>query len=904
MNIKDLLLSYFNSDNYVPLRMKEVADRFGLKGVERAEFYDIIDGLLSSGQIKMSKRGKIRPSSGLGEFSEDSESEKTTESSKTEVAPSKKDKTKKPKRKRRRDSISDFDVAYTAPVDQWADKETSKEVDALVEEGKAIEAEEFLEEIIDQNEETSKESLAESTDAETRDDDFQDVETDQTQVSFDEEVTEPKDERVLKDNEGILKGNQKGFGFFVSSNPDLSDTFISPDGMNGALHGDTVRVKLTRKADPDRGFKQEGVVTHVLERNTDTIVGTYEKRNGFGFVLPDDKKYFKDIYIDEANENGAKNNDKVVVAIDKYEKEYSNPEGHIVEVLGNVNATGVDITAIARRFDLPYQFSKATLQEVEQLPTEVTAKDRRDRKDLRRKFTVTIDGADAKDFDDAISVEKRGKFYNLYVHIADVTHYLRPGSALDKDAFERGNSVYLLDRVIPMLPEELSNGLCSLLPGEDRLTMTTQLTMNNDGKIVDFQFYPSVINSDHRLVYDKVSDYLENGTRFDDNEQLYKELDTMYEIYEILAEKREQRGTIDFEFPETEIVLNAEGEPTYVGREVRRVANKIIEEFMILNNQTVGSYFNDKQLPYIYRVHDEPNEDRVERLNRALYAFQYDPVSPQPQPDELRQILEKAKGKKEEDILNMLVLQSMSKAHYSPRPGMHFGLAIDHYSHFTAPIRRYSDVIAHRLLKRLLAGKPIRKGDDEIKNLEYQCQHISDTEVKAEDAERDAVDMKTAEYMQKHVGETFPGIVSSLTNFGIFIMLENTVEGLVHFRDMTDDYYTYVEDRFVVLGERTKRQIRYGDKVEVLLVRSNPELREIDFHLVRDEEDNRYTSDGSNNKDQRRRRNTSPRNASPKPKNWTGGKIATTNEARKKGESGHRNRLSNKSFRKKKRDSR
>ncbi len=884
MNIKDLLLSYFNSDNYVPLRMKEVADRFGLRGVERAELYDIIDDLLMSGQIKMSKRGKIRPGNGLSSVSEDTTSEEAEDKKVVEPVADKKEKTKKAKKKRRRDSALDFDIAYTAPVDQWADEETSKEVESLLEEGRMIEAEEVLEEQVDQ-EGTTDDALAGED------------------LSVASEETFEKEERVLKDNEGKLKGNQKGFGFFVSSNPELSDTYISAEGMNGALHGDTVRVKLTRQADPDRGFRQEGVVTHVLERNKDTIVGTYEKRNGFGFVLPDDKNYFKDIYIDQANENGARNNDKVVVAIDKYEKEFSNPEGHIVEVLGNVNAKGVDITAIARRFDLPYQFSAQTMQEVSQLPTEVSPKDRRNRKDLRKKFTVTIDGADAKDFDDAISVEKRGKFYNLYVHIADVAHYLRPGSALDKDAFERGNSVYLLDRVIPMLPEELSNGLCSLLPGEDRLTMTTQVTINNDGKIVDFQFYPSVINSDHRLVYDKVSDYLENGTRFDDNEQLYKELDTMYEIYEILAEKRERRGTIDFEFPETHVVLNEEGEPTYVGREIRRVSNKIIEEFMILNNQTIGSYFDSKKLPYIYRVHDEPNEDRVERLNRALYAFQYEPVSPQPEPEELRRILELARGKKEEDILNMLVLQSMSKAHYSPRPGMHFGLAIDHYSHFTAPIRRYSDVIAHRLLKKLLAGEPVHKGDKEINNLEYQCQHISDTEVKAEDAERDAVDMKTAEYMQQYVGQTFTGIVSSLTNFGIFIMLENTVEGLVHFRDMTDDYYTYDEDRFVVRGERTKRQIHYGDKVEVQLVRSNPELREIDFHLLSDQNNNHYSSKDSSTQ-QRRRRNPSVRDSGQRPKNWTGGKISSSNEARKKGESGHRNRLSNKSFRKKKRNKR
>ena len=701
---------------------------------------------------------------------------------------------------------------------------------------------------------------------------------------------------------GKLTGNAKGFAFFISAVEGQEDVFISPDDLNGAIHGDTVRIAITEKADPDAGRNANGRVVAILSRNTDPIVGMYEKQNGYGYVLPDKKSFFRDIYVSDADAMGASDGDKVILRLLPPEENEGNPSGRIIEVLGPAGAKGVDITAVARQFELPYEFSEETIKEAEALPEEVDKREFRGRRDLRNTFTVTIDGADAKDFDDAISVEKRGKYYILYVHIADVSHYVKPGSALDRDAYERGNSVYLLDRVIPMLPEKLSNGLCSLNPGEERLAMTTQMTLDAEGNVVDHQFYPSVIRSDHRLVYDAVSDYLEEGKRFDEDEALFAHLDMMATLYRLLAQKRRERGTLDFDFPETTVVLNEQGVAVDVKLADRRIANRIIEEFMILNNVVVGTTFFRKKLPFIYRVHAEPKAEDIERLNSALMAFHYEPIEMEPEPSRIRAILEQAKGQKEEGILNMFVLQSMSKAIYSPKPTMHYGLAEEHYSHFTAPIRRYSDLIAHRLLKALLSGNPVT--DEAVKKeLFIRCEHISLTEQKAEEAERDVVAMKCAEYMQRYIGQEFTGQITSLTNFGVFIRLPNTVEGLAHFRDMTDDYYSYDEDRMVIRGERNHRELHYGDEVRVLVAAANPLLREIDFHLP-----DFVQEEGQRNKPSEADRQTHHRGAHPsrafrhrseeRPKNFKGAKTSRANQPRKKGVSRRRHPLSNRSRRK------
>ncbi len=630
---------------------------------------------------------------------------------------------------------------------------------------------------------------------------------------------------------GKLQGNRKGFAFFIPENPDHEDVFISGDDLNGALHGDLVEIKIKHKADKDEGKKLEGQVVKILERNQQNIVGRYLDMGDHGLVITDLKSYFRDIYIPKGSAMSAGENDKVLVKIDKFHISGENPEGHVITVIGPRGGKGVDISSVALSFDLPHIFSEEAIKEADSLPESPKKSELKGRKDLTNLFTVTIDGADAKDFDDAISIEKSGDIYSLYVHIADVSHYVKEGGPLDKEAYLRGNSVYLLDRVIPMLPEKLSNGLCSLKPGELRLAMTTRINCDQKGNILGYEFYPSVIRSNHRLVYDDVSDYLEFGKVFSNDEELLRKLDLMRDLYTCLDWIRRDRGSMDFDMPESSIILDENGKAVQVEREERRVANKIIEEFMILNNEVVGRHFFNLKLPYIYRVHGNPDPDAIDRLNDILTILNYPRLPEDPGPKDIKKLLDEAKGSPEEGILNMMVLRSMQKAVYSPSPDIHFGLACDHYSHFTAPIRRYSDIIAHRLLKAALAGKAVN--DDKIRGqLFTQCRHISECEDKAEEAERDVVDMKCAEYMEQYIGNEFDGIVSSLTNFGIFIMLENTVEGLSHFRDMTDDYYTFDEKKLVVVGERRRKKFHYGDKVRVLLTSSNPETREIDFKIL------------------------------------------------------------------------
>ena len=692
---------------------------------------------------------------------------------------------------------------------------------------------------------------------------------------------------------GELVGNAKGFAFFVSSVEDCEDVFISPDDLNGAMHGDTVRIAIIEKADSVAGKNAKGRVIAVLSRNADPIAGVYEKQNGCGYVLPDRKNFSRPIFISDNDSLDAQEGDKVILHLLPPEANEGHPAGHITEVLGPEGKKGVDITAVARQFRLPYAFSEEAKKEAEALSDEVDKREFRGRRDLRNLFTVTIDGADAKDFDDAISLEKRGKYYVLYVHIADVSHYVKPGSALDHDAYERGNSVYLLDRVIPMLPEKLSNGLCSLNPGVERLAMTTQMTLDAEGNIVDHQFYTSVIRSDYRLVYEDVSDYLEEGTRFSEEGTLLSHIEEMATLYHLLAKKRKERGTLDFAFPETAVILNDEGIATDVRLADRRIANRLIEEFMILNNVVIGTTFFRKKLPFIYRIHAEPKAEDIERLNNALIAFHYEPIEADPEPSRIRTILEQVKGKKEEGILNMLVLQSMSKAVYSPKPTMHYGLAEEHYSHFTSPIRRYSDLIAHRLLKALLSGNPLTE-DAIKKDLFVRCEHLSLMEQKAEEAERDVVEMKCAEYMQRFIGEEFIGQVVSLTNFGVFIRLPNTVEGLAHFRDMTDDYYSYDEDRMMVSGEKNHHELRYGDEVRVLVAAANPLLREIDFHLpdfvqVHEQKEKQSGTKHKPSREGSHSEHVFGRRRDIRPKNFKGAKVSKAGQPRKKGTRHHRN---------------
>lgn len=781
MNIKSFLLSYLSKESYTPVQASALAEDFGLDGPRRLEFYELIEEMLEKEMIRMTRKGKIKVNRAYLKEGED----RNSFSHKTE---------------KEKNEEKNWGGQAVAPMDL---KEARLEQKELPPESK---------EVFSEPEKTSPEPEKAFAEPEAL-------------------LSKEKNSGKSEQKTGRVQTNRKGFGFVLPDEQNGIDIYVSGPHLNGALNGDQVSYQIIRNGDQKTGRNPEGMVTEVLERNPHPLIGTFVRKGRDNFVVPDDPRYFADILIPQGGSMNAEENDKVLVEIVTYQPGDPYPRGHVREIIGKTGEGGVDITSIARTFEIPCEFSKEAQDQAQTIPQKLLPQDRKGRRDLRNLYTVTIDGADAKDFDDAISVEKRGKYYNLYVHIADVSHYVPEGGPIDRDAYQRGNSVYLLDRVIPMLPLTLSNGICSLNPNEERLTMTTQISLNDQGEMVDSQFYPSVIRSNHRLIYTDVSDYMEEGKKFSEDAALYPQLDLMKKIYQMLDEQRDKKGTLDFDFPETKIILNEDGQAVDVKQEERRIANRVIEEFMILNNVVIGTYFYKKQLPFIYRIHEKPTAESIDHLNQVLTAFHYPQVSTNPRPEDLDKILEMAQGKKEEKVIGMAVLQSLQRAVYSPRPEIHFGLAEEHYTHFTAPIRRYSDLIAHRLVKSFLKGQP-RKEEGLFESLTEKCTHISDMEERAEEAERDVIDMKSAEYMQGFIGEEFDGIVSSLMNFGVFVSLENSIEGLAHFRDMSDDYYTYDEVHFVAKGERTHRQIHYGDRVKVLVTAASPENREINFKIL------------------------------------------------------------------------
>lgn len=783
MDFEKLLMRFFTSSEYKPVTVKQLAKHFGLRGSEKKELEAQIEELVRQELIRVTKRGRIKLPKKATRMPE----------------------AKKEKKMKNHQALPMNEMPRGEEPGPSTERATTRERVALPEEGLSVDVKT-----------APIEELLRAT---------------QTEQLGGGQIDSAQEMGSGIPNEGVLQGNRRGAAFFLSDEKTKPKVYIASTDMNGAVHGDRVRIKMVRRASEDH--LAEGRVERILQRNDETITGLYREKDGQFYVYPDNRRYPK-IWVHPKKSAGAQPEDKVVVVIDRFDAaKFDYPTGHITEIIGNVEAAGIDITSVARRFDLPYEFSEEVQKQAAAFPKEIHPEDRRGRRDLRKLFTVTIDGVDAKDFDDAISVEQRGRYYNLYVHIADVSHYVLPGSPIDEEACQRGNSVYLLDRVIPMLPEALCNGLCSLNPQVDRLAMTTQMTLNEEGRVVDYQFYPSVICSNHRLVYDQVSDYLEKGVVFGEKALLGK-LELMKTVYALLAKLREKRGAIDFDFTETSIRLNEEGIPVSVGREERRVANCIIEEFMILNNEVIGRHFAEKKLPFIYRVHDNPDKDRIDRLNMALRAFRYPLVMERTSPSVFRKLLDKASGTREEGLLNSMILRSMSKAAYHRQPLRHFGLAIEHYSHFTSPIRRYSDLLAHRMLKALLTGEPMEGDAGFNQRLDEICRHLSNTERKAEEAERDVINMKCAEYMAQFVGQTFSGTVSSLTNFGVFVLLDNAIEGLAHFRDMQDDYYSYDEEHFVARGEHSKREIHYGDRVEVLVLHSNAVMREISLKIIQE----------------------------------------------------------------------
>lgn len=653
-------------------------------------------------------------------------------------------------------------------------------------------------------------------------------------------VVKTKSEKYgLIDNEylitGKLQGHEKGFGFLIPVDKTREDVFIPAENMNGAMHGDKVIVNITRRGDEDK--REEGEIINILERKNTTIVGTFEDNKNFGFVVPDERKIGYDIFIPKARSKGAKTNQKVVVEITTWPMARRNPEGKVIEVLGYLSEQGTDILSIIRQFELPEGFPKQVKQIAQSIPQEVEREEAEKREDLRALNTFTIDGADAKDIDDAVSIElKENGNYYLGVHIADVSHYVKMNSIIDKEAYKRGNSVYLIDRVIPMLPEELSNGICSLNPNVDRLCLSVFMEINKDGKVIDNRIVEGLMNSKHRLVYDDVSDFLENDDP-DAKEKLTDvadDLKLMEELMNILYEKREKRGSINFDFPETQITLDKDGVPIEIKKRDRRIADKLIEEFMLVCNETVGERFFWSDIPFLYRTHEEPSPEKITAFSKVIHNFGYSLKGQQEiHPKELQLLSKEIKGKKEEPLLSTLMLRSMKKAIYNEEQGIHFGLAAEYYSHFTAPIRRYSDLVVHRIIKEYVNGRLDKKLTSKLeKTLPDIAEQVSMTEKRAEEAEREVEDMKKAQYMEKHIGEEFDGIISSLTNFGIFIQLENTIEGLVHFNNMLDDYYHFDEENYHIIGERTKKLYKLGDEVRIRVTNSDIMKRDIDFEIV------------------------------------------------------------------------
>ncbi|CCQ95219.1 Ribonuclease R [[Clostridium] ultunense Esp] len=633
---------------------------------------------------------------------------------------------------------------------------------------------------------------------------------------------------------GRLEGNEKGFGFLVPDDKEKEDIFIPAEEMNGAIHGDRVVVRIISKGTVDR--KDEGEVIRILERANETLVGTYESSKNFGFVIPDDSRIAYDVFIPKDHANGAKTNQKVVVEITRWPEKRRNPEGKIIDILGYVGEKGVDILSIIKQYKLPEEFPEKVEEQAKRIEQTVKEEDIKNRVDLKDLNTFTIDGADAKDLDDAVSIEKVGENYRLGVHIADVSHYVPERSPLDKEAYKRGNSVYLVDRVIPMLPKELSNGICSLNPNVDRLTLSIFMEIDRNGNVVDHEIVEGVIRSKARLVYDDVSDLLENDNykAFDKLDKIVEDLKLMEELSHILYERREGRGSIDFDFPEARIILDEEGVPVDIVKEDRRIANRMIEEFMLVCNETIAEYMYWSEVPFLYRVHEEPDMEKINSFNKFVHNFGYMIKGTQEvHPKELQRLTKEVKGKKEETLINTLLLRSLKKARYSSEPDIHFGLAAKYYSHYTAPIRRYPDLQIHRILKSFYKGKLNPQEQAKLEAiLPKVAEHTSITERTAEEAERAVDDLKVAEYMSKRIGNIYEGIVSSLTHFGMYVQLENTVEGLVHFSNMLDDYYEFDEDNYYIIGEFTRKKYKLGDTVRIKVIKADLVKRTVDFMLL------------------------------------------------------------------------
>ncbi len=635
---------------------------------------------------------------------------------------------------------------------------------------------------------------------------------------------------------GRLQSTQKGFGFIIPDNTEISDVFVPANDLNGAMHNDRVIARMSKSI--GQGKRAEGEIIRILFRANKEIVGTYESSKNFGFVVSDDKRINYDIYIPKSETNGAKDGYKVVAAITRWPESRRNPEGKVIEVLGHKDDIGTDIVSIIRKYKLPEAFPRKVLSEADSIPDKVSEEEIAKRRDLRDMNIVTIDGADAKDLDDAISVEKLSNGnYKLGVYIADVTYYVKEGSALDKEALKRATSVYLVDRVIPMLPKRLSNGICSLNPSIERLTMSISMEIDNTGTVVSHEIFEGVIKTKERMTYTDVSDILEKEDpelvkRYD---YLVEDFKAMQELATILSKRKNRRGSIDFDFPESKIILDDEGRPVEIRKSERRIANRIIEEFMIVCNETIAEHMYWLKIPFVYRVHELPSAEKISSFNKFIHNFGYHlkGTSEEVHPKALQDLLKKIDGKKEEHIISTLMLRSLRQARYSPENLGHFGLASNYYSHFTSPIRRYPDLQIHRIIRDMINEKLNQNRISKLKGIVANAaDRSSERERVAVEAERETDDLKKAEYMSYHVGEEFDGIISSVISFGMFIELENTIEGLVRISTLVDDYYIFDAENHLFRGERTSKVFRLGDEVRIKVSNVNVSQKEVDFVII------------------------------------------------------------------------
>ena len=631
---------------------------------------------------------------------------------------------------------------------------------------------------------------------------------------------------------GIFESNARGFGFVRME--DGEDIFIGKDDRGGAIHHDKVQVKIT--AAPD-GRRKEGTIVKVLEHGKTTIVGTYEASKTFGFVVPDNARFTQDIFVPLEHSMGAVAGHKVLVEITEFGGNGKKPEGKIVEILGHINDPGTDILAIAKDYELPMEFSEKVLNQAMRVAKPVSEADMAGRLDLRGWQMVTIDGEDAKDLDDAVSLVMEGENYRLGVHIADVTNYVQEHSALDVEALERGTSVYLVDRVIPMLPHTLSNGICSLNAGEDRLALSCIMLISPKGEVIDHQIAETVINVDERMSYTSVNKILalhdeEETKKYETFVPMFRQME---KLAAILRKKRMKRGSIDFDFPETKVILNEKGWPVEIKPYERNVATRLIEDFMLIANETVAEDNFWQELPFVYRTHENPEPDKIKKVCAFIQNFGYNlQLSGEARhPKELQKLLDKIEGSPEAALLSRLTLRSMKQAKYTVDCTGHFGLAAKYYCHFTSPIRRYPDLQIHRIIKDRLRNRMTEKRKEHYeKILPEVAKQSSERERRAEEAERETIKLKKAQLMSEHIGETFTGVISSVTGWGMYVELPNTVEGMVHITSLTDDYYRFVEETYELVGEATGKQYKLGQTVDIVGQSVDEWVRTIDFVLA------------------------------------------------------------------------